>query len=230
MSDGLTPEEVHEMVDRVVAELLEAAGANEPPVDALALAKRHLGLEVLLNPPRGRGRTHVFERPEPTEERQQGLAAHAIGEYLKLQLRQRLGIEPGQGMMGESLPKLLAQRLLVPTTWLVAAARESGNDLLELKERFRTASHETIAWRLLDLPAPCIITIVDNDEIARRRSNAWRTRRELSPPERECQKYVSQYSRPRVVNRDGWAVQGWPVHQADWKREVLRSVVEEGEP
>ena len=24
----------------------------------------------------------------------------------------------------------------------------------------------------------------------------------------------------------GWTVHGWPVHQTDWKREILRSVVE----
>jgi Zn-dependent peptidase ImmA (M78 family) len=131
-------------------------------------------------------------------------------------------------MMGESLANLLAQRLLVPTPWLREAARECDYDLLELKERFRTASHDVIAWRLLDLPAPCIITIVDNGEIARRRSNAWRVRRELAPAERECQGYVSKYSRPHVVNAGGWAVQGWPIHQPDWKREILRSIVEEG--
>jgi hypothetical protein len=83
-----------------------------------------------------------------------------------------------------------------------------------------------IAWRMLDLPEPCIITILDNDHISRRRSNAWRIGRQLERPEQECQRYVHYYSRPRVVQEDGWTVQGWPVHQADWKREILRSVVE----
>jgi hypothetical protein len=54
-------------------------------------------------------------------------------------------------------------------------------------------------------------------------------RRELLPAERECQRYVSHYSRPRVVQAGGWTVQGWPVHRSDWKREILRSVGEPGE-
>jgi hypothetical protein len=28
------------------------------------------------------------------------------------------------------------------------------------------------------------------------------------------------------VQENGWTVQGWPVHQADWKREIRRSVVD----
>src|SRR5262249_25765173 len=99
-------------------------------------------------------------------------------------------------------------------------------DVLELKKRYRTSSHEVIAWRLLDLPEPCIITILDNDHISRRRSNAWRVRRQLEPAERQCQRYVNQHGRPRVVRAAGWTVQGWPVHQDDWKREILRSVVD----
>ena len=84
-----------------------------------------------------------------------------------------------------------------------------------------------IAWRLLDLPEPCIITVIDNDHVQRRRSNGWRINRELSEPEKRCQQYVHTYSRPHRLSADGWTVQGWPLHQADWKREVLRSVVEE---
>src|SRR5262249_18048923 len=100
-------------------------------------------------------------------------------------------------------------------------------DLLDLKARYRTASHEVIAWRMLDLAEPCIVTVVDNDHVHRRRSNAWRTRKELAPAERECQRYISRHGQPRVVRSAGWTVQGWPVHQPGWKREILRSVVDE---
>jgi hypothetical protein len=222
MSDGLTREEVHEAADRLVEELLASAGVTGPPVDALVLAT-HLGLEVGAGRPR-RGR----ERPEPSAEQQQWAAAQAIGRHLKAQLRERLGIEAGEGMTGESLANLLAVRVHVPTSWLAEAARASGHDLLELKGRFGTASYEVIAWRLLDLPAPCIISLVHNDAVWRRRSNAWRPGRGLAPAERECQECVSRTGRPHVVNRDGWAVQGWPVPAAGGKREVLRSVVAEG--
>jgi hypothetical protein len=79
---------------------------------------------------------------------------------------------------------------------------------------------------MLDLPQPCIITILDNDQIHRRRSNAWRVKRALAIAEVQCQRYVHEHGRPHVFRQTGWTVQGWPVHQHDWKREVLRSVVE----
>jgi Zn-dependent peptidase ImmA (M78 family) len=216
--------------------LLTAAGVAKPPVDTIRLAQGHLGMQVCLDrrqPQRGRaqragGRRQIYLRPEPTEERHQWTVAHEIGEHFKVSLLERLDIEPGQTrtMTGESLANLFAYHLLVPGCWLTTDAPACGYDLLELKQLYRTASHEVVAWRLLDLPAPCIITIVDNDHIYRRRSNAWRVKKELAPAEQTCQQYVNHYSRPRVVQDDGWTVQGWPVHQVDWKREILRSVVE----
>jgi hypothetical protein len=235
--DDLSREEVHETVDRAVEELLDGAGVVAPPVDAIQIAQRHLGMIVCLDrrqQQRGRaqraaGRKQIFLRPEPCEERHQWTVAHEIGEHLKADLLARLGVEPGQtrSMSGESLANLFAHRLLVPTPWLRDDAPACDFDLPELKARYPTASHEVIAWRLLDLPHPCIITLVDNSHVHRRRSNAWPVRKELQPVEAECQRYVNYYSRPHGVSRDGWTVQGWPVHQPDWKREVLRSVVEE---
>jgi Zn-dependent peptidase ImmA (M78 family) len=236
MIEDLPRDEVVGTIDRAVEELLQAAGIDAPPVDAIALAQRHLGMVICLDrrqPQRGRaqragGRKQIYLRPEPIEERHQWTVAHEIGEHLKVSLLQRLGVEPEQtrAMMGESLANLFAYRLLVPGCWFAADAPDLNYDVLELKQRYRTASHEVIAWRMLDLPEPCIITVVDNDHISRRRSTAWRVRRQLEPPEQECQRYVHYYSRPRVVREVGWTVQGWPVHQADWKREILRSVVE----
>jgi Zn-dependent peptidase ImmA (M78 family) len=235
--DGLPREEIAATVDRAVDELLDAAGVLGPPVDAIALAQRHLGMIVCIDrrqPQRGRaqraaGRKQIFLRPEPNEERHQWTVAHEIGEHVKADLLRRLGVEPQQtrAMSGESLANLFAYRLLVPTRWLTADAPALDYDVLELKQRYRTSSHEVVAWRLLDLPEPCVITIVDNEHVSRRRSNAWRVTRRLEPPEEECQRYVHYYSRPRVVRADGWTVQGWPVHQTDWKREILRSVFEE---
>ena len=60
-----------------------------------------------------------------------------------------------------------------------------------------------IALRFVDLPDPCIVTVVDNDKITRRRSNAWRVRKHLEPPEEQCQRYVNYYSRPKVM-RESW--------------------------
>jgi Zn-dependent peptidase ImmA (M78 family) len=236
MFDDMSREEVLVNIDAFVENLLQAARISGPPVDAIALAQRHLGMTVCLDrgqPQRGRaqragGRPQIFLKPEPSEERHQWTVAHEIGEHLKVKLLERLGIEPGavKPMSGESLANLFAHRLLVPTCWFSTDAAAVDYDVLELKQRYRTSSHEVIALRLLDLPEPAIITIVDNEHIYRRRSNAWRVRKQMEPIEEQCQRYVHHYSRPRVLREGGWTVHGWPVHQADWKREILRSVVE----
>jgi predicted transcriptional regulator len=233
----LTRDEVVAVVDRAVTELLESARCDRPPVDALELARGHLGLEVCVDrrqPQRGRaqranGRGHIYLRPEVSPERQQWTVAHEIGEHLKVSLLQRLGLDPDElgRMTGESLANLFAYRLLAPQLWLAQDARDFDFEVPRLKERYRTASHEVIAWRLLDLPDPCVITIVDNDRVTRRRSNAWPVTRRLAAAEQVCQKRVHDSGRPRTVNKEGWSVRGWPVHQPDWKREILRSVFEE---
>src|SRR5947209_19586701 len=120
MLDDMPREEVVGTVDRMVEELLEAAGIDKPPVDAIVLAQKHLAMVVCLDRTqhqRGRaqrasGRKQIFLRPEPTEERHQWTVAHEIGEHLKVNLLTRLGVEPGQthAMAGESLANLFAHR------------------------------------------------------------------------------------------------------------------------
>ncbi len=236
MLDDLPREEVVAAVDTMVGELLEKASVAEPPVDAIALAQKHLSMVVCLDrrqPQRGRaqraaGNAQIFLRPEPTEERHQWTVAHEIGEHLKPALLKRLGLAPAQlrAMAGESLANLFAYRLLVPNCWFAADARALDFDLLELKARYRTSSHEVIAWRFLDLPEPCVVTVIDNEHVSRRKSNAWPVRRQLEPAELKCQRYVNHHGRPKKVYENGWTVRGWPVHEAGWKREILRSVVE----
>jgi Zn-dependent peptidase ImmA (M78 family) len=234
--EELERDEVVAVVDCMVEELLQQAGVIGPPIDALALARRHLGMQVCLDrrqQERGRaqragGRRQIFLRPEPTEERHQWTIAHKIGEHFKPTLLTRLGIEPSdtRPMAGESLANLFAYRLLVPTCWFSADAPARDYELLALKQLYATASHEVIAWRFLDLPAPSIVTVMDNGAIHRRRSNDWRVRRQLEPAEERCQRYVNETGRPRVIQENGWVVQGWPVHREGWRREILRSVVE----
>jgi Zn-dependent peptidase ImmA (M78 family) len=237
MIADLPREDVLHTVDLMVNELLAAARIAAPPVDAIALAQGHLGMVVCLDKrlterrraQRSAGQRQIYLRPEPSEERHQWTVAHEIAEHLKPRLLERLRVAPGdaKAMMGESLANLFAYHLLVPSCWFAEDAPNLDYDLLALKERYRTSSHEVIAWRFLDLPDPCIVTILDNDKITRRRSNAWPTRRELAPAEAKCQRYVFTHSRPKRVTEHGWTVQGWPVHQLAWKREVLRSVVDE---
>src|SRR5262249_4277166 len=155
-------------------------GVTGPPVDAIAVAQKHLGMIVCLDeeqPQRGRaqrvhGQKQIYLRPEPTVERHQWTVAHEIGEHVKVQIRTGRRIAPGgsQSMRGECLANLFAYHLLVPTPWFRVDGIEYGYDVLELKRRYATASHEVIAWRFLDLPAPCIVSIIDNDRIHRRRS------------------------------------------------------------
>ena len=234
MNDDMPRDDVVAQIDRMIEELLDVARLTQPPVDTIALAQQHLGMVVCLDqrqPQRGRaqralGKKQIYLRPEPREERHQWTVAHEIGEHLKGELLQRLNIEPSEAraMTGESLANLFAYRLLVPTCWFAEDAKTFEYDLLALKKRYATSSHEVLAWRFLDLPQPCIVTIIDNERIHRRRSNAWRTKRELLPAETECWKYVTQRGKAKLVHDDEWSVQGWPVHQLDWKREILRSV------
>jgi Zn-dependent peptidase ImmA (M78 family) len=237
MLEDLPREDMVAVVDQMVEELLEAAGLAGPPVDAIALAQNHLGMVICLDKrqmqrgraQRSRGKPQIYLRPEPTEERHQWTVAHEIGEHLKAELLERLAIEPGQmkAMTGESLANLFAYRLLVPTCWFNADAKALDFNLLQLKPRYKTSSHEVIAWRFLDLPEPCVVTVIDNDHVSRRRSSGPRITRELLPVEKKCQQYVNRYSRPKALQADGVTVQGWPVHAPDWKREILRSVIDD---
>lgn len=235
MVEELSHEEVMRCVDRVAEELLAAAGVEAPPVDALALAQRHLGLAVGLDkgatPRRGRrgaGRKQILLRREASAEQHQWAVAQAIGVSRKASMLERLGLDPAlpRPLMGVSLADLFAQRLLAPTAWFAGDAAACAYDLVELKARYRTASYEVLAWRLLDLPEPCIITVVDDDQVYRRRSNAWRVKKHLEPAEQECQRYVSKHGKAHEVRRGGWTVQGWPVPHESWQRQILRSVVD----
>ncbi len=236
MFDDFPREDVVAAVDRLVDELLRAAHIEQPPVDAIRLAQKHLGMIICMDSrqqQRGRaqratGVRQIYLRPEPREERHQWTVAHEIGEHFKSELLARLGVEPSatRAMAGESLANLFAYRLLVPTCWFSPDARVFDYDLAALKERYSTSSNEVLAWRFLDLPEPCIVTVIDKDSISRRRSNSWPIKRKLEPAEQKCQRLVHQSGRARVLRENGWTVQGWPVHEADWKREILRSVVE----
>ncbi len=236
MSDDLTGAELHEAVDRVVEELLARAGVSAPPVDAVALARDHLGMTVSVGERPARRRGHdgneVVLAPELGEDQRQWAVARAIGKRFRGAVLERLGLapEPGRAGTGASLDTLFAGRLLVPTCWFAADARSAGWDLAGLKERYRTAGLEALAWRLLDLPEPCVVTLVEDGRVVCRRSNAWRVNKNLSGPERKCQRYVHEHGRPHAVTAGGWAVQGWPVSRAGAAREILRSVVEEEGP
>ncbi len=237
MLDDITREDVVAVLDKIVDDLLGEANLTKPPIDAIALAQKHLGISIVMDRrqnERGRvqragRRQQIYLRPEPMEERHQWTVAHEICQHLKTEILEQLHIEPEQAkaLTGESLNTLFSSRLLVPSSWFAQDAADLGYDLPELKKRYRTASNEVIALRFLDLPFPTVISVVDNDAIHRRKSNGPKIKAtEMEPVELQCQQAVNKEGKPHKMSEGNWTVQGWPIHQKDWKREILRAIVD----
>src|SRR5262245_14102973 len=170
MTGDWSREEVLNAIDGRVQELLVAAGCGHPPVDAVDLAERHLKLPLdSLRLPRGAPAHRVDLRREANEEKRQAFVALAIADHLKPDVLERLEVTAAElrSMTGESLTSLFAARLLVPTMWFTTDAPALDFDLPDLKGRYRTATHELLAWRMLDLPSACVITLVDHGKVAR---------------------------------------------------------------
>ena len=232
-----TQEELVEHVERLVAGLLERAGAAEPPVDALRIAEEHLGIPITEEEPeqdeRGRPRAGSRKRPEgivfstqATDEQRQTIAAQGIARALLPDLLRKFGVEPGteNKQVAGHVRSLITSRLLVPTRQLRSALRSCKYDVAELKNLFRTASMETIAHRLLDLDDPCVIAIVDDGVVASRRGNSAPASKKLTPAEQKCLERVMQQDLPDVQRMEGWRVQGWPVPGRPFQRVILRAV------
>ncbi len=238
MLPELTQEEYFAALDGVAADVLAQSPAAVPPVDALVLARR-LGLDVAWDETqRGRGRIaklagrpgtgcrgSILLRPDPRRERLHWAIAHEIGEWCAHQVFSSLAVEPSEAPPAarEAVANQLAARILLPRGEFSCDARDCGWDLLTLKERYATASHELIARRMLDFSPSIIITVMDQGRRTFRRGNlpfrappmayleqlAWRCCREESTT---------------VEQADGGVrVQAWAIHEPDWKREILRT-------
>ena len=241
MLPEITQDQYTATLDAVVQEVLGGAAIDGPPVDAVLLASR-LGLTVALDarqrsrarcvrlgPTRGRlGRVTVLLRPEPRHERLQWALAHEIGEHLCYRFFAALGADPRQidAPARERVANQLAGRLLLPTAWFTADASACAWDLARLKVRYATASHELIARRMLELPPPVIITIFDQGMLYFRRGNLPFPAPPLSPAERRCWHEVCATARPKRLRRPTRCIQGWPVYEDGWRREILRTEVE----
>ena len=199
MTAEVTTSELHVALDRVAAEILELAEQFAPPVNTLQLAirlgfrvawdERQAGRARIVRPLRGSnlGAATILLRPEPRLERRHWAVAHEIGEAWAWRLFELLGQDPRrQPALREELANLLAGRVLLPSAWFVAAGEEHDWDLLALKRRFETASHELIARRMLDFSTPVAITIFDQGSMAIRRSNLTGTLPRWSPLEEAC--------------------------------------------
>jgi len=231
----MVSDELNTALDTVVAELLAAAGVTEPPVDALQLA-RELTLTVAYDA-RQSGRARIVQlapqtfapatillRPEPRAERRQWAVAHELGETCTARLFELLDLDP-QAMPGrrETFANLLAGRLLLPTPWFAPAATEYFWNLRELKTIFATASHELIARRMLDLEPPIVVTVFDQGQITWRKTNVPGRLPPLSKLEQNCQQTAARTGHDADGSDTNWDVTAWAIHEANWRREILRA-------
>jgi len=241
MLPELTREELAAGLERGVEEILEQAGVSAPPVDAAALARK-LGIAVAfddrqegrarfvrLSNRRGGSRPAILLRPEPRAERRQWAVAHEIGEHAAYRVFQAWGVDPRETVPNarEAAANQLAGRLLLPTAWFAADGAACGWDLLALKARYATASHELIARRMLECRPPIIISIFDHRRLSFRRGNLPGRAPPPSRAEIECWRKVHRRNHPLRSHTDFGDLQGWPIHEPNWQREILRVEVDE---
>src|SRR3954468_23051873 len=191
MLSEIPDDEFAAALDACAAEVLWEAGVNGPPVDALAVAE---GLQLVVTRDYAmshRGRfvrladheessggvgtivVGIAERPE----REQWAVAHEIGESIAYRVFERLGVAFDEALptARELVANRLARALLLPRRWFAVDGREHDWDLLELKERYSTASHELIARRMLEMRPAIVITICDQGRVHWGRGNVtWR--------------------------------------------------------
>ena len=242
MLPEFTREELAAGLDRVAEEVLGKAGLFGPPVDAFALAD-NLGIAVALDDRQagraryvrlsdrrsGPSRAAILLRSEPRWERQQWAVAHEIGEHLAYRVFLKWGADPRETAPNarEAVANNMAGRLLLPTAWFAADGAKCDWDLLALKGRYRTASHELIARRMLECRPPVIISIYDHRRISFRRSNLPGRVPPPSTAEINCWREVHRQNHPLRTSKDAGLVQGWPIHEEGWKREILRMEMDE---
>lgn len=217
-----------ESLDEFVVDLLDRLEVSRPPVDPLAIAKR-LGVQVQRNreqSERGRLRKRhphcvIVVRPEPRWERTCWTLAHELGELLMPELLDWMQLSEIEHREREWIANEFAQRLLVPTAWLRDKGIAPPYDLFRLKNQYATASHEVVSLQLLSLERPLIVTVFDGNQMTRRRCNLQCRPPKLLSFERKAQQQAIRSSRPHLVHHEGVAAHAWPVHEPDWKREIV---------
>lgn len=216
-------------LEEATQSLLQQAGQTDPPVDAVGVA-RALQLTVALDRSqagRGRitriaGRSTIFLRPDERPERLQWAAAHELGESHIWKVCQSLGV-PGNELsprQREELANQFAKELLLPAVWFRRDCQVFDCDLPKLKARYRTASHELIALRWLDLETPGIVTVFDQGVSKLRRSNGP-TCPPITAVEQSCWSRLRNVRQPDRQHAPPLAVRGWCVDSPGWQREIL---------
>lgn len=237
MLPELTTEEFSHCLDRQVARVLQEAEVTQPPIDAIEVAQS-IGMAVawddtqpgrarLVRLPSGKyspPHDSILIKPEPRSERRQWAVAHEIGESIAYRVFADLGVNALEAPVAarEDVANRIGTRLLLPHDWFKAVAFNSGWDLAEIKQQFSTASHEVIARRMLDYSLPVIITICDQGQVSFRHRNTPGPTAPLCPLEQRCLRAVHTRGRAEQLTDGELSAQGWPVHEDDWKREILR--------
>ncbi len=224
-------------LDAIAEETLELAHLATPPVDALRLAQA-MGIAVAADPHQpcraryvrlqahgGTPQPAIVLRPDDRQERLHWAAAHELGEHLAADVFHRLSLDPRiEGpQTRESLANHLARRLLLPTRWFSADGARLRWDLAALKARYRTASHELIARRMLEFDPPVIVSIFDQGRLYFRRANLGRRAPRASSDELRCWQEVHGRARPAELHVGTLWIRGWAIHERGWKREILRT-------
>lgn len=233
-------------LDECAAAVLWEAGVTAPPVDAMIVA-RELGLIVAqddalasrgrlieLADPRGgsQGQATVVLGPAERPERLQWALAHEVGESVAYRVFETLGVRPADVPEHgrEAVANHLASCLLLPREWFRVDGPALEWDLISLKGRYTTASHELIARRLLEMAPPIVVTLCDLGKIRWRRTNAGGRPPELLPEEARVWRESHETGQVVSANLDPGTtglekVTAWPIHEPDWKREILRSAI-----
>jgi hypothetical protein len=239
-------DEIAAALDACAAEVLWEAGVSEPPVDAMAVADR-LALVVARDSSMtcrgrfvrlaagtrcgGQGTILVGEAERP--EREQWTVAHEIGESVAYRVFERLGVACEDVLPSgrEYVANRLASCLLLPKRWFAVEGRELDWDLIALKDRYATASHELIARRMLEMRPPIVITVCDLGRVHWRRSNVTARPPAMLPEETALWREVHDTGLPAEQMLDFETgislVRCWPIHEPGWKREILRSEIVE---
>jgi hypothetical protein len=247
MLSEIPDDEFAAALDACAAEVLWEAGVSGPPVDALLVVD---GLQLVVTRDysmANRGRfvrladrqengggvgtivVGIAERPE----REQWAVAHEIGESIAYRVFDRLGVAFDEALptARELVANRLASALLLPRRWFAVDGREHDWDLLELKERYSTASHELIARRMLEMRRPIVITVCDQGRVHWRRSNVTLRPPDLLSQEKAVWQAVHRTGFPMCESLDAETglerVKCWPVHEPGWKREIIRSEIAE---
>ena len=231
------PDKVASILDETVSEALSIAEIEQPPIDAFQVAAA-LGMTVLedgaqsprarlvrvADPRGGLSRPSIVLSAEPRGERRQWAVAHEIGEHLVGWCFERLSLSPNDVPLDtrESLANQLARRLLLPSQWFARDAANDDCELPRLKRRYATASHELIARRTLDLPAPAIVTVFDHGRVTWRRTNFDVRAPRLSAVEQAAWRFAHEQGAIYRTREHGTRVVAWPIHEPGWRREIVR--------